>query len=126
MISQQHIDKMNDCFYLQEIDDDSVKSRMFSRSLGGEVRKWFKGLNANFIHDLHAFHQIFINRWEVKNNPMKIFSKYETIKRSRGESVQDYCTRFNNIYNSLPANMKPPQGIVLLKFPDGVDPDMAY
>ena len=56
MTSQQHIDKMNDCFDLQEIDDDNVKLRIFSHSLEGEVRKWFKGLTANSIHDLPAFH----------------------------------------------------------------------
>ena len=56
MTSKQHIDKMNDCFYLQEIDDDSVKLRMFAQSLWGEVRKWFKGLISNIIHDLPTFH----------------------------------------------------------------------
>jgi hypothetical protein len=40
--------------------------------------------------------------------------------------VQDYCTRFNNLYNAIPAAIKPPQGLALLKFPDGFDADMSY
>jgi hypothetical protein len=63
---------------------------------------------------------------EVKKNPLQILSEYESIKRSPGESVQDYCTRFNNIYNAIPTNIKPPQGLALIKFPDGFDVDMSY
>jgi hypothetical protein len=40
--------------------------------------------------------------------------------------VQDYCTRFNNLYNAIPADIKPPQGLALIKFPDGFDADMSY
>jgi hypothetical protein len=40
--------------------------------------------------------------------------------------VQDYCTRFNNIYNAIPTNIKPPQGLALIKFLDGFDAHMSY
>ena len=43
-----------------------------------------------------------------------------------GEIVQDYCLRFNVVYNAILANLKPPVGLALLKFPDGFDADMAY
>ena len=48
------------------------------------------------------------------------------MKRNTGESVQDYCTRFNSVYNALPPNMKPPLGLALAKFPKSFDLDMAY
>ena len=50
--TSQHVDKMNDYFDRNEIDDDSVKLRLFAQSLGGEVRKWFKGLALRTINDL--------------------------------------------------------------------------
>jgi hypothetical protein len=53
-------------------------------------------------------------------------SEYENIRRNQGETVQDYCTRFNNLYNAIPAEIKPPQGLALIKFPDGFDIDMSY
>jgi hypothetical protein len=62
----------------------------------------------------------------VKKDPIQILSEYENIKRSQGESVQDYCTRFNNLYNAIPADIKPPPGLVLIKFSDGFDADMSY
>ena len=38
MNASQHVDKMNDYFDKNEIDDDSIKLRLFAQSLGGEVR----------------------------------------------------------------------------------------
>ena len=63
---------MNDYFDINEIDDDSVKLRLFAQILGGEARKWFKGLAPRSINDLQAFHQTFLNKWEVKKNPLQV------------------------------------------------------
>jgi len=60
--SQQHIDKINDFSDLEEVDDDDVKIRLFSKSLMGEVKKWYSALLAGSITDLPQFHQIFLNR----------------------------------------------------------------
>ena len=68
--TSQHVDKMNDYFDRNEIVDETVKLRLFSQSLGGEARKWFKGLTPHSINDLQAFHQLFLNKWEVKKNPL--------------------------------------------------------
>jgi len=35
LTAQQHVDKMNDYFDLQEVDDESTKLRMFTQNLGG-------------------------------------------------------------------------------------------
>lgn len=53
-------------------------------------------------------------------------SEYENIKRNAGESVQDYCVRFNAVYNAILANIEPPEGLALLKFLDSFDVDMTY
>ena len=53
-------------------------------------------------------------------------SKYNNPKRNLGESVHDYSTRFNSVYNALPPHIKPPQGLALVKYPEGFDADMAY
>ena len=34
--------------------------------------------------------------------------------------------RFNVVYNALPANIKPLEGLFLVKFPDGFGIDIAY
>ena len=47
-------------------------------------------------------------------------------KRVSNETIQDYCTRYNSIYNAILANLKIPPDSVLLKFPHGFDTDIAY
>lgn len=57
---------------------------------------------------------------------MQILSEYENIKRGPNETVQDYCTRFNNIYSEIPDNIRSPLSLSLIKFPHGFDTDMAF
>jgi hypothetical protein len=117
---------MNDYFDLQEVDEADVQMQLFTQILIGDVKKCFKALPAASIPDLVAFQRIFLDRWEVNKNPLQILLEYENIKRNQGEMVQDYCTRFNNLYNAIPTEIKPPQGLALIKFPDGFDADMSY
>jgi hypothetical protein len=100
--------------------------RLFAQILTGEVKKWFKYLRPASIVDLAIFHKSFLDRWEVKKKPLQILSGYENIKRNKGETVQDYCIRFNNLYNAIPADIKTPQCLPLIKFLDGFDVDMSY
>jgi len=68
--AQQHVNKMTDYFELHEVNEDDVQMRLFAQTLGGDVKKWFKSLPPNHIADLIAFHQLFINIWERKKNPL--------------------------------------------------------
>jgi len=86
-IPQQHVKKMNDYFELHEIDEEYVQMRLFSQTLVGDVKKWFKGLPTGHIVDLPAFHRLFINRWERKKNPLQILSEYGNIRRATNDSV---------------------------------------
>ena len=62
----------------------------------------------------------------MKKDPLQINAEYTKLKRNVGESVQDYCIRFNTVYNAILDDLKPMRKSALLKFPDGFDPDMAY
>ena len=117
---------MSDYIDLQEVDEADVQMRLFVESLIGDFKRQFKTLRAVSIVDISTFHQTFLNRWEVKKNPLQILSEYENIKRNQGETVQDYCIRFNNLYNAISADINPPQGLALIKFLDGFDVDMSY
>ena len=124
--AQQHVDRMNDFFDLHEVEVENVTMILFVQSFRGEVWKWFRALPATSITTLPVLYRQFLGRWEVKKNPLQILFEYENIKRNVGESVQDYCVRFNAVYNVILANIKPQMGLALLKFPDGFDTDMAY
>ena len=98
----QHTKKMQDYFESYEIDDDSVRMKIFVQSLTGDVRTWFRALQANSIAHPEALYQSFINRWEKKKDPLHILAEYDIIKRGPQETVLDYCARFNNVYNAIP------------------------
>ena len=108
---------MSDFLEIEEVDDDGVQVRLFTQSLAKEVRKWYRGLIAGNISNLKQFHQVFLSRWEVKNNPLQIIVEYEGLKRAPGEFVQDYSDRFNNLYNVIPIEIKPPPLLALLRYP---------
>ena len=40
IITQQHVDKMNELFDLHEVEAENVTTRLSVQSFGGEVRKW--------------------------------------------------------------------------------------
>ena len=122
----QQTKKMQDYSESYEIDDDSVRMKIFVQSLTGDVRTWFRALQANSTADPKALYQSFINRWEKKKDPLHILGEYDTIKRGPQETVLNYCARFNNVYNAIPQNLRPLPNLALYKFPDGFDPDMAY
>ena len=122
----QHTKKMQDYFENYEIDNDSVRMRIFVQSLTGDVRTWFRSLAANSITTPDELYQSFTNRWEKKKDPLHILAEYDTIKRGPQETVLEYCARFNNVYNAIPQNLRPPPDLALYKFLDGFDPNMAY
>jgi len=117
---------MQDYFENYEIDDDSVRMKIFVQSLTGDVRPWFRALPVNSIADPEALYQTFLNRWEKNKDPLHILSEYDTIKRGPQETFLDYRARFNNVYNAILQNLRPPPDLALYKFPDGFNPDMAY
>lgn len=124
--TQQHTKKMNDYFENYKIDVDDVRMKVFVQRLTGDVRTWFRALPANTINDPEALYQTFLNIWEKKKDPLHISSEYENLKRGPQETIQDYCTRFNNVYNVIPHNLIPPPDLALIIFPDAFDFDMAY
>ena len=124
--SQQHTKKMTNYFESYEIDDDDVRMKVFVQSLTGHVKTWFRALPANSINDPQDLYQSFLNRWEKKKDSFHILSEYEKLRKCTQETVQDYCTKFNNIYNAIPQNLRPPPDLALIKFADAFNFDMAY
>jgi len=60
--AQQHVDRMTDFFDLHEIDAENVTMRLFVKTFGGEVMKWFRALPAASITTLADLQRQFLNR----------------------------------------------------------------
>ena len=53
---------------LFDVNEKDVNIRLFSLSLQGKVKSWFKNLPATSISDFLQFVKVFLNRWVVKKN----------------------------------------------------------
>ena len=124
--ANQNIVKVTNFIDLEEVDEEDAKMRIIVQIFSGEVKVWFRSLNANSIATSNQLIDAFIARWEVNKNPLKIHSEYNNLKREPNESVKDFTAQFNRLYHSIPNEMKTPPGLDLLHYPDGFDPDMAY
>ena len=47
--AKYHVGKFDDFMDLEEVDYEDVKLRLFSQSLSGEAKKWYKDLPAGSI-----------------------------------------------------------------------------
>jgi hypothetical protein len=66
--AEKHIQSLEDFLDLFEVEDDDVYIRMFSLSLQGKVKNWFKNLPAASISNFHQFVQVFLDRWVIMRN----------------------------------------------------------
>lgn len=71
---EEHLGWFSEWGNLKEIDHDDVKMRVFTQSLTGEARKWFRGLQNATIADFPNLETLFKNKWEDKKNPRHYLS----------------------------------------------------
>jgi hypothetical protein len=96
------LDWFNGFFDLEEVDHGDAKLKLFSKSILGEVRKWFKSLPAMSFLNFTSFETIFLVRWGDKKNPLQLLTQYNNIKSLPTEILQEFSTIFMKVYNSIP------------------------
>jgi hypothetical protein len=124
--AEKHIQGFENFLDLFEVEENDVCIRLFSLSLQDRAKEWFKSLSAASISNFHQFVEVFLGKWEIKRNIFLILEEYDHLKRQPGETVQHFSARFNQVYNSMPADIKPPPGLALLHYPDAFDLEMAF
>jgi hypothetical protein len=82
--AEKHIQSLEDFLDLFEVEEDDVCIRMFSLSLQGKVKNWFKNLPAASISNFHQFMQVFLDRWVIMGNVFLILEEYDHLKRHQG------------------------------------------
>jgi hypothetical protein len=124
--AEKHIQNLEDFLDLYEVEDDDVCIRMFSLSLGGKVKDWFKNLPAASIRNFNQFMQVFLDRWVVMRNVFLLLEEYDHLKRKPGETIHQFSARFNKVYHAIPTDIRPPPGSAHLHYPDAFDPEMTF
>ena len=99
--------------------------RFFVQSLEGNVRIWFRQLQASSIRNWEELTTIFKNQWGVKKDPLYFLTEFEELKRNFGELVVDFIKRFNKLYHKMPIDCKPPVEAVKSRFSKAFDDDFV-
>jgi len=121
--AEEHLGWFSDWVDLEEVDHDDVKVILFSQSLTGEARKWFKNLPNASIPHFQGFKNLLKNKWEDKKNPRHYFSQYHSMRRK--ESVQEFSDRFMKVYSAIPTQFKPPPGSAQLQYAEAFDSEFT-
>jgi len=66
--AEQHVQNVETFLDLFENDEGDVSIRLFSLSLQGKVKRWFKALPNGSITDLQQFIKFFLDRWRIGQN----------------------------------------------------------
>ena len=99
--------------------------RLFTQILKNNVKDWFKGLAPISILDIDRFYVIFLEKWEEKKNSVKMLTSYNQLKRGNDETLKKFSSRLNIVYNSLPEDCKPPEGMEKLHYVEAFDDDFS-
>ena len=83
--------------------------RLFVQSLDGEARKWFKTLAGRSITTWDNMEDTFLRKWGEKKGHGQCLTEFTTLKKRHNEGVLEFIKRFNKLYLSLLADMKPHQ-----------------
>ena len=72
--ARYHMGKFYDFIDLEEVDHEDVNMRLFSHSLSGESKKWYKYLSAMSMPNFADFQTAFLERWDDKQSPLQVLS----------------------------------------------------
>lgn len=114
--TQRQIDIFDAFLENQNVEHHDVVLRLFIQSLDGEVRKWFKSLPNNSITTQEEMENSFLQKWGEKRDHTYMLTKFNVIKKKSREDIYDFIKRFNKLYKSLLAEIKPAQTIAKLVF----------
>ena len=126
MTSQIKIQPFEDYLNIFEVEDEDVSLRLFALSLLSEARTWFKALPEASISNLQQCSKLFLDRWMIKVSFLMLIEEYNQLKRLPNEFVQQFSDRFNQVYHSMPLNIRPPPDLALLQYPRAFDPEMEF
>ena len=62
----------------------------------------------------------------IGQNLFLIVEEYNQLKRLPGETVQQFSARFNQVYYSIPVDIRPTPRSALLHYPGAYDPEMEF
>ena len=81
---------------------------VFSQSLQGDVKEWFKHLQPESISTWEEFSEIFLKFWGKRRSLDQILSKFYSMKKQEGETIVDNTSiPHSSVSSNIPNRYKP-------------------
>jgi len=96
------------------IEHEDVAMRLFASSLTKEALDWFRGLPENNLTSYDAFSNLFKSRWSKKVDGGILGTQFNQVKKKENETVKEFITRFDRLYNQIPTDYRPTASYVRL------------
>jgi hypothetical protein len=107
------------------IEQEDVAMRLFTSSLTEEALDWFRGLPNNHLTSYEAFANLFQSRWSTKTDGGTLRDQFNKIKKNENETVKEFNTRFDRLYNQIPTEFCPTTSSVHLLYMNALKGNFA-
>jgi hypothetical protein len=87
---------------------------LFSSSLLGDARSWYKNILHKSIKTWKSLRYYFIKRWEIKKDGRLLLTHFNQVKIKEVEYIDEFNTRFNTLIKEFPKNLRPRNKGILL------------
>lgn len=109
---------------LFEIEDDDVFMRIFSQSLHGNAKTWFRHLQPESISSWDELREVFLRFWGERKPRDLILSEFYAMRKMNDETISSFSRRFANIHYKLPKEIQPLEGTAKLYYATAFHPDL--
>jgi len=120
---EEHIESFYSYTGNHVIENEDVWMSIFVHSLDGEPRKWFRDFPSRSIIRIEALDDSFLRQWGDKKDFLYYITEFGFLTKKEGESVFDFCQRFNKMYNMIPHEMNPTNTSTKITYASAFDPD---
>jgi hypothetical protein len=84
------------------IEHEYVVMRLLAMSLTEDAHRWFKGLPDNHLASYDDFAKLLKSRWSTKKDSGMLLAQFNQIKKKENETVKEFDTRFDKLYDQIP------------------------
>jgi hypothetical protein len=93
-------------FQLHPISDDAedLAMKFFSATLHNNARRWYDGLPDVSITSMGQLQEVFLKRWNIKEDPFVLLNELNYIKKNENETVREFHDKFERLIQQITAS----------------------
>jgi hypothetical protein len=124
--AEKHIQGFEHFIDLFEIDHDDVCMRVFSQSLKGDTKHWFKHLHPETISSWVELKKVFLKFWGKEKSLELQLTEFYALKRHNNEAISVFSRNFSSVYYNLSEEIQPSEAAAMLHYATTLHPDFSF